>query len=521
MEKIDVIKENVQLEQLADENKESEMINEEYLIPDTHPDVYEVLMVEAKPIVLSKDMSGSKLNVEGRIDYNVLYLAREEGMVVCSVNYSQKFSNQIELEEAEHKTVCEVDCRVEHIEAKIINERKVAINGILNLNFEVYKGKEVQMIKDIECEDGVEVLKKSEVINKTDLNDTLDIVGKSVLRVSMDKPQVSRILKSEIVLQKKEIKLGEDKAYCGCYSKIRILYCGNEGKEIHYLEDSVYISKELMIPEMKQDLAISAEFDLVSKDINVEEDDLGEARIVNIEFMAECKVKVFSKENIDVIMDAYSPKVPVQIEKEEVEMGMLHGVYNSDIVVKDNIYIKEDDMKPEYIVAASGNIIITDKQVSKDKLNIEGYIKVCAVYKTSDEEKYLSKVEGDIPFGATIEAKDADEKMKILAKACLEDLDLGVEANTIAVKANVVMNCKVLYNVKKELVSDIKEVEGEELKKKASLTIYVIGKGDTLWNLAKKYMTTMSEIMELNEMEDGEKLVSGEKILIPGRAVSK
>ncbi|MDY3207452.1 LysM domain-containing protein, partial [Clostridium baratii] len=44
-------------------------------------------------------------------------------------------------------------------------------------------------------------------------------------------------------------------------------------------------------------------------------------------------------------------------------------------------------------------------------------------------------------------------------------------------------------------------------------------KGDTLWELAKRYRTTMDDIIKLNELEDPDSLVPGQKLLIPGRAM--
>ena len=199
-------------------------------------------------------------------------------------------------------------------------------------------------------------------------------------------------------------------------------------------------------------------------------------------------------------------------------MGMIHGIYNNDILVKDNIYIKEEDARPESIIAWSGNIIITDKAVEDDRLTVEGYIKLSVVYKTGDAEKYLARVDGDIPFTAAIETLGSKQNMQGIINASIEDLDLSIEANTIAVKANIQINAKVLFAVNKEIVSDIKESEEEEQQpKKASITIYVIGKGDTLWNLAKKYKTTIEKIKEMNELEDENLLIPGEKLLIPGR----
>lgn len=109
--------------------------------------------------------------------------------------------------------------------------------------------------------------------------------------------------------------------------------------------------------------------------------------------------------------------------------------------------------------------------------------------------------------------------MKALVKASIESMEVAIEANTIAIKANLNMCAKVLYEVRKEFVKDVLEGSEEEIQKNASITIYIISEGDTLWNLAKKYSTTVDEIVRINEIEDPNFLMAGEKILIPGRAI--
>ncbi|MNI97973.1 SpoIVD-associated factor A [compost metagenome] len=53
----------------------------------------------------------------------------------------------------------------------------------------------------------------------------------------------------------------------------------------------------------------------------------------------------------------------------------------------------------------------------------------------------------------------------------------------------------------------------------ASIIIYVIQAGDTLWSLAKKYSTTVMDLVKLNDLDEKETLKPGCKLLIPGRAV--
>ena len=53
----------------------------------------------------------------------------------------------------------------------------------------------------------------------------------------------------------------------------------------------------------------------------------------------------------------------------------------------------------------------------------------------------------------------------------------------------------------------------------ASIIIYIVQSGDTLWKIAKKYNTTVDKLMEINEIEIPELIKPGDKIIIEGRAV--
>ena len=113
----------------------------------------------------------------------------------------------------------------------------------------------------------------------------------------------------------------------------------------------------------------------------------------------------------------------------------------------------------------------------------------------------------------------AKDSMKAVVKSVLESLDAIIEANTIAIKASIAIGVKVFYEINKEFISDVIEGEGEVPDKKSSITIYVVGKEDTLWKLAKKYSCTMQELQKINNLDDDYVLQQGEKLIIPGRAV--
>jgi len=519
MADIDIIKENVQFEQLLRENNSNTVLREEYLIPDTHPDVQKILTVEARPMIINKELIGDRIVLEGKVEYTVIYLAREDGFVANSVNYNQNFTNNIELNQGENKVICEAQCNVEHIEATIMNERKISIQGVITIDWELYKSNEFEFVKDIEGNDEVEVLKKTETINKISANEDVELTGKSMIRVGMDKPQINKILKCSLRLHKKEVKVADDKIYLGCYCKLNILYKGDDSKDIIPLEDDIYLSKEEEVKGVTSDMIPTVCYEISNNDLMLEEDDLGEVRIINNEFIIKANVKVFSKENIDAIKDAYSTKCLIGLKKDEHEVGILHGANSSESIVKYNIQLKENDLKPDTIISANANIIVTDKEVMKDRVVIEGIVKADVLYKTTDDEKYLANVKAEIPFSAMIDIFGANETMKSIVKGNLENIEASIEGNSIAIKATIILSGKILYEMNKEFISDIVEEEGDLPEKNASITIYVVGEGDTFWDLAKKYNTTVSDLIKINKIEDSEHIEDCKKIIIPGRAI--
>ena len=150
---------------------------------------------------------------------------------------------------------------------------------------------------------------------------------------------------------------------------------------------------------------------------------------------------------------------------------------------------------------------------------VEGIIRSDIIYKTNDENNLYGHVSGDTPFTVVLDMIGAKDDMKAVVKSALESLDAIIEANTIAVKASITIGVKVFCEVQKEFISDVIEGDGEVSNKKSSIIIYVVGKDDTLWKLAKKYSCTMQELLKINDLEDEDNLQEGEKLIIPGRAI--
>ena len=165
MANLDIIKESLDFEKILKENLEDIPFKEEYLIPDTQPDVYEVLSVDSNICIVNKEVQNDRILLVYKVECNVIYLAREEeGLGINNVSYKEEKSSFIDIAGAEHSMMCDMECTLSHINVNIINERKIKIEGKLKTKYKVYKEEKIEFVKDLDGLGDVQIKKKPENI---------------------------------------------------------------------------------------------------------------------------------------------------------------------------------------------------------------------------------------------------------------------------------------------------------------------------------------------------------------------
>lgn len=516
---IELIRENIECEQLLGESTCDTIIKAEYLIPDTHPDVIKILTVDSKPFIVNKEVMKDKVYLDGQIEYNIIYLAKEEEkMAVYNVTYIGKFSNYVEVPGAEHNMDCEHDCYIEHMECNIINERKVAVEGVIKLKAEVYRNYNFEIIKDITNSEDIQMLKNPMEVDKIVGTINTDMVAKCPIKVPNDKPEIGNILKCDINIHKKDINVMENKIIIEAAALINILYKGKDTRDIIALQEDVGISKEVDYDGITPNMESYTDFRVDAMEINIKDNELGENRIIDIEALIKAATRVMYKEEMDIIQDAYSPSVSMEMKKENYKLNVIHGQAKGEQVVRGDIELDKDTPRISEIVMCSGKVCITEKRIVEDKVIVEGVLNIDVMYRTKDEDKYICSVSEEIPFTCPVDLSGCKIQMQSIAKAFLESIDASIEAGNIAIKAVVQVYTRVNYIMPKEFLVDISPIEGEIPKKKSSVTIYVVQNGDTLWKIAKKYFTTVENLIKVNGIENPDGVKLGEKLIIPGRA---
>ncbi len=517
---MELIKENIEFEKLLGENFNDTIIHEEYIVPDTHPDISEILMINSKMKNIHKEMMKDKVHVNGEIDFTILYTTMEdEEEVVCSLNYTKAFTSSIEISGADREMICESECSIEHMECIILNSRKVCVEGVVNVKVEVSKMKNLDIVKAIDMGSDVQCAEKHMHMDKMIGMVNGDIAGETEILIPVHMPEIYEVMDCSVTFKSKEIVLHDDMVKFSCRACIKVLYRAMNTHELCVIENDIYLEKECELSGVSSMMAHLGKFTIKNITHMIKANEEGEMKCIFIDMIIGVFCKVMDVVSMNLIEDAYSPTMMLEMAKESVEMDVIHKVLKDELVVKGKIEIDDDMPRPKEILFTTGDICITEKRIVEDKILVEGVMKVSVLYKAHDKDHgYVFAVYEEIPFDHSMEVHGAKIHMHSILKASLDHIECDIEHDEIKIKGVIDLNCKVTYKTQKEFLMDVCEKEGEPPKKKGSFIIYVVQSEDTLWKVAKKYNTTIDLICKINDITEGD-IKANTKLIIPGRAV--
>ena len=121
-----------------------------------------------------------------------------------------------------------------------------------------------------------------------------------------------------------------------------------------------------------------------------------------------------------------------------------------------------------------------------------------------------------VPFSWLIEYPDMPEQVSSSLAYHVEQLAVTL-AGSEAVEVRAILSFDVFLRklLPTETITDVRmePLDMDELSEQPGIVGHIVQNGEDLWSLAKKYMTTIDGIKEINGLND-EKISQGDKLLI-------
>ena len=244
-------------------------------------------------------------------------------------------------------------------------------------------------------------------------------------------------------------------------------------------------------------------------------DEDGEARQLAVDVAVSAALQGRETVEREILQDAYAPTGTVTLEKETVTYPVTVGSGKNQFSLKERIHLEESEKPLLRAEEIWGEVRLSEARTATDAVEADGVLTVSLLYHCENDETPLCMLERGIPFGQMMELRGVAEGDAAAVQLRLDDLDFQMLSEQEGeLRAAVTMEAVVLRDETAEIVKDITPEEEAAPSPMAGAVIYMVQPGDTLWKIAKRYRTTVEDILAINEIENPDLIYPGQKLLI-------
>lgn len=465
-------------------------------LPDYCPDIMRILRCTIDAEITNSKLTGDRATADGSAKIRVVY-ADEKNKVFC---YEQDypFSKYAELSAAYDNAVLFTRAKTEYANCRAVSKRRLDIHGVVGLHFSVCGTGSRPVVCDAQG-DGIQLKKQG-----IDVDDIVAMATKrfqlaEVQDVGDNNPGIGRVIDACAFAPVTETRIIKGKALIKGELCVRVTYCSDSGEnEACTICCNIPFNEIAEMESITDDCRVNVEIAVSQLTAEPKTDNDGEYRYMNINAELTAMVTAYRSRNIKVITDAYSTDIEIETTYMPMEFMQITNCFSDSFMCKESLDISS--LNPQKIFAAICGKPEARCAFEENKMTISGKIPVKLIVIDSDGAPVFCEREANFEYARTTDngAKDMCCTPLLELSGCSFTLSGDGKAE---LKAEININAVVFKCRRKRVLTELKASPNPVKKeKKASLTVYFCSGGESVWDIARKYNTTVEEIMQENEL---------------------
>lgn len=503
---IETLKETLHVNKSVATKKEIIMIEGDMIVPDSKPDILKTISTSGVTSIYKKEVLDGKIKVDGNINAYIMYMSEDDTDKVRGLTTNLDFSENIKIVNAKDGMNCKLKTTLKNIEAKVINGRKIGIKATIEMEFNVYSNEEIEFIRDIPETQGIKMLKENLTVNSLVGVGENRIYAKDTIAIN-NVDNLAEILKANIFIGDKDIKVSYNKILTKAEAEIKILYL-TEDNRIGNVETKVPVVGFIDIANVTEENICDVDYEI--KNVVIKPNS-AEEHSIYIEVEVGVTAFVYEEKQMQLIQDLYSPIDTLDFNQRKIttitgkssnrgikqirEKITLQDIENKNIIDVDIIPIIEKEEKMDNIIRYEGqlelNVILASSELQIDTRNVK------------------------IPFEYDVDIMEDISNSNISLTMEIQNQDFIVQDGGIVnCNIDIQMDIDISKNTTINVIDELETI-GEREKEDYSILMYIVKKGDSLWKIAKEFGSSVEDIAITNGIEDENKIMPGQKIFIP------
>lgn len=474
------------------ENFLEEKCESDLLIPDYYPAAEKIIQCSATPVIIKKEVEGDRLNLEGTCRLCVIYQGEEDGGIK-SLGETVSFSESFPLKETGNHPWTQAIVRVANTSCRLLNPRKISSRATISIALKVKDQQMTDTIEEMDCNEAEALFVPATVYTVLEHTaDTTKVQGE--IEVHTD---IQDILKTEGSVCIKDVKLMPGKAVIKGVADLFVLFTPeSDPTQVESTSTAIPFSQILELQQSEENGQMEASAMIQNLRTDVETDDSGKNRLISITATVLTEGELYENRNHMLLTDAYSNRFPMEANFDQLTVEEM--TERADLIenIRSEIPLDTEEVA---VIQAVGSPVI-QKITGQDKtLSIEGVLDVSLFIREGDHYRSIDKA---LPFTVKKELKRLSGHMRCEVHPCVLSMDWTIGRESIELKTELSCSMMVFSKETFDVISGM-EVDIEnplDVLRPAPLVVYYGEKGERLWDIARKYATSVSAIKAVNEL---------------------
>ncbi len=502
-----LLKKTISVKEIVFDGCTEQPVDLDLTLPDYCPDILRILKCRVTPKILTKSISGDRLEIEGTAEIKILYIDSIKKSVRCS-DHNIPFSSSFNMKQSPQNAIVSASVKTEYINCRALSPRRLDIHGAFSICAKVICKSEKEFPVGIDDE-SVQVRGcKANVSVLEGMGQQQFILSENVT-LGANSSDIESILKSDATVIMGDCKAISNKVMVKGDVNIRVLYLAdiNTG-ETKIFDYTLPFSEILDADGVDENCLCVTRIELVNHTVNVKSDYSDSNRVVNFEVKLSATTMGYSSKEIVPIDDAYSTDYDLNLVYSQAQLCNIEKCYSESCITKATVEAGSEsilsiiDLWCEQcstaVITEDGNVLV------KGKLNM------CILARNNENMPFYS--ERVIDFTYPVSQVLEDTLVEVEGK--VQSISYRINgANSIDFRIETKLDITVATNKSvRYLTSADADTEHPRVKdNRSALTLYYASRGESVWNIAKEYAVCCNAVMEENELTDDE--ISGSVML--------
>ena len=509
---LNVTRESVRINETVYEGYGEESVECDIRLPDYCPDIARILKTEITPRIQSKRISGEKMMLDGTALIRILYVP-EEGQTVRSMLHLHNFSRTFDMKTTPGDVQIAVKMQLGYQNCRVLSPRKLEVKAALGINVRVYSTVGKDMISSAEG-GGVELLKKPIAISQVVGYAEKQFKLTEMLELGSSKPPVASIIKYDAIVLSQDFKVISNKVITKGEVAIKIAYVSEVSMgSIEIMEYNLPVSQIIDLDGVDDDCSCNVTMEVVGFNLEVGTDSDGQNKTFDAEIEICAATKAYRSVETQAVCDAYSTDYDMQVEtsmfsfEKQMEMAKVSNMCRESIDLS--------NAEVSSIVDVSGSVTVLSVNTNMQAMNIDAKLAVSML--TLDAEGRINAIENELPISLRYDMK-ADYGL-VSSDVNLQLISIAYSMNgmdKVDIRADIMIEASIFTTMYETIITGINIMDAKDMEKtkRMALTLYFADKGEKVWDIAKKYNTSMNAVKNENGLEIDE-LLEHSMLLIP------